>query len=104
MATRPRRGSARPHAAYPLKPQAAAIETNLTIYTTRRIYHVILRSRGRAMREVQFYYPEDSDRHGQGRCRSGAGASRQAAASNANPRDSGGGEDPAAGPAQLNFG
>jgi P-type conjugative transfer protein TrbG len=34
------------------------IETNLTIYTTVRIYHLILHSGGRALQEVQFYYPE----------------------------------------------
>lgn len=45
-----------PHLA--VKPQAAGIQTNLTIYTTRHIYHVILRSRGNhAMQEVEFYYP-----------------------------------------------
>jgi P-type conjugative transfer protein TrbG len=46
-----------PHIA--LKPQAAGLETNLTIYTTRHIYHLVLRSRGRAMQEVEFYYPDD---------------------------------------------
>ena len=46
-----------PHIA--LKPQAPGIETNLTIYTTRHIYHLILRSGGRAMQEVEFYYPEE---------------------------------------------
>jgi len=46
-----------PHIA--LKPQASGLETNLTIYTTRHIYHLILRSRGRAMQEVEFYYPDD---------------------------------------------
>jgi type IV secretion system protein VirB9 len=46
-----------PHIA--LKPQAAGIETNLTIYTTKHIYHLILRSRGRAMQEVEFYYPDE---------------------------------------------
>ena len=46
-----------PHIA--LKPQAAGIETNLTIYTTRHIYHLVLRSRGRAMQEVEFYYPDE---------------------------------------------
>ena len=46
-----------PHIA--LKPQAPGIETNLTIYTTRHIYHLILRSRGRAMQEVEFYYPDE---------------------------------------------
>jgi type IV secretion system protein TrbG len=46
-----------PHIA--LKPQAVGLETNLTIYTTRHIYHLVLRSRGRAMQEVEFYYPDD---------------------------------------------
>ncbi len=45
-----------PHLA--VKPQMPGIETNLTIYTTVRIYHLILRSGGRALQEVQFYYPE----------------------------------------------
>ena len=47
-----------PHLA--VKPQAPGIETNLTIYTTKHIYHMILRSRGsRAMQEVEFYYPDE---------------------------------------------
>ncbi|HVB81791.1 MAG TPA: P-type conjugative transfer protein TrbG [Candidatus Binataceae bacterium] len=47
-----------PHLA--VKPKAAGIATNLTIYTTRHIYHLILRSRpGREMQEVEFYYPVD---------------------------------------------
>jgi type IV secretion system protein TrbG len=45
-----------PHLA--VKPQMPGIETNLTIYTTVRIYHLTLRSGGRALQEVQFYYPE----------------------------------------------
>jgi type IV secretion system protein TrbG len=45
-----------PHLA--VKPQLPGIETNLTIYTTVRIYHLVLRSGGRALQEVQFYYPE----------------------------------------------
>jgi len=52
-----------PHSPVPhlaLKPQAPGIETNLTIYTTRHIYHLLLRSRaGHAMREVEFYYPDE---------------------------------------------
>ncbi|MGH7812400.1 MAG: P-type conjugative transfer protein TrbG [Candidatus Binataceae bacterium] len=45
-----------PHLA--VKPQIAGIETNLTIYTTKHIYHMMLRSRrSRAMQEVEFYYP-----------------------------------------------
>lgn len=46
-----------PHMA--VKPQVPGIETNLTIYTTRHIYHLLLHSRGRAMQEVEFYYPEE---------------------------------------------
>src|SRR5215469_12701741 len=46
-----------PHLA--VKPQSPGIETNLTIYTTRHIYHLILRSRGRALQEVEFYYPDE---------------------------------------------
>jgi type IV secretion system protein TrbG len=46
-----------PHLA--VKPQLSGIETNLTIYTTRHIYHLILRSRGHAMQEVEFYYPNE---------------------------------------------
>ena len=37
-----------------------AIQTNLTIYTTKHIYHLLLRSRGsHAMQEVEFYYPDE---------------------------------------------
>jgi type IV secretion system protein VirB9 len=46
-----------PHLA--VKPQSPGLETNLTIYTTRHIYHLILRSRGRALQEVEFYYPDE---------------------------------------------
>lgn len=47
-----------PHLA--VKPQAPGIQTNLTIYTTKHIYHLLLRSRGsRAMQEVEFYYPDE---------------------------------------------
>ena len=46
-----------PHVA--LKPQAPGIETNLTIYTTRHIYHLTLHSGARSMQEVEFYYPEE---------------------------------------------
>jgi len=45
-----------PHLA--VKPQFPGIET-LTIYTTKHIYHLLLRSRGRAMQEVEFYYPDE---------------------------------------------
>jgi type IV secretion system protein VirB9 len=46
-----------PHLA--VKPQLAGLETNLTIYTTKHIYHLLLRARGHALREVEFYYPEE---------------------------------------------
>src|SRR5579875_1543069 len=47
-----------PHLA--VKPKAPGIATNLTIYTTRHIYHLNLRSRpGHEMQEVEFYYPND---------------------------------------------
>jgi len=47
-----------PHLA--VKPQTPGIGTNLTIYTTKHIYHVLLRSRGsHAMQEVEFYYPDE---------------------------------------------
>ncbi len=47
-----------PHLA--IKPQASGIATNLTIYTTRHIYHLQLRARaGHAMQEVEFYYPDE---------------------------------------------
>jgi type IV secretion system protein TrbG len=46
-----------PHLA--VKPQAPTIATNLTIYTTKHIYHLLLRSRGLAMQEVEFYYPDE---------------------------------------------
>jgi type IV secretion system protein VirB9 len=47
-----------PHLA--LKPQTASISTNLTIYTTKHIYHLMLRSRpGHEMQEVRFYYPDE---------------------------------------------
>jgi type IV secretion system protein VirB9 len=46
-----------PHLA--VKPQALGIATNLTVYTTKHIYHLQLRSRGRAIQEVEFYYPDE---------------------------------------------
>jgi len=47
-----------PHLA--IKPTAAGISTNLTIYTTKHIYHLMLRSRvGHQIQEVAFYYPEE---------------------------------------------
>jgi P-type conjugative transfer protein TrbG len=42
-----------------VKPQIPGIETNLTIYTTKHIYHLLLRSRRRAAQEVEFYYPNE---------------------------------------------
>jgi type IV secretory pathway VirB9-like protein len=44
-----------PHLA--IKPQLPSIATNLTIYTTKHIYHLLLRSRGRAMQEVEARCP-----------------------------------------------
>ena len=50
-----------PHLA--IKPTAGGISTNLTIYTTRHIYHLMLRSRaGHEMQQVAFYYPEELER------------------------------------------
>jgi len=47
-----------PHVA--IKPQVPGIKTNLAIYTTRHIYHLILRSRpGHSVEEVEFYYPDE---------------------------------------------
>ena len=46
-----------PHLA--VKPQAPGVATNLTVYTTKHIYHLLLRSGGHAMQEVEFYYPEE---------------------------------------------
>jgi len=47
-----------PHLA--IKPAAGGISTNLTIYTTRHIYHLMLRSRaGHEMQQVAFYYPDE---------------------------------------------
>ena len=47
-----------PHIA--IKPQAPGIRTNLTIYTTRHIYHLSLRSRpGHSTEQVAFYYPDE---------------------------------------------
>ena len=46
-----------PHLA--VKPQLPGLETNLTIYTTKHIYHLLLRARGHALREVEFYYPDE---------------------------------------------
>jgi type IV secretion system protein VirB9 len=47
-----------PHLA--VKPQAPGIQTNLTIYTTKHIYHLLLRSRAsHAVQEVEFYYPDE---------------------------------------------
>jgi len=47
-----------PHVA--VKPQLPGIRTNLTIYTTRHIYHLTLRSKpSRGVEQVAFYYPDE---------------------------------------------
>ena len=47
-----------PHLA--TKPQAPGIQTNLTISTTKHIYHLLLGcGGGHAMQEVEFYYPDE---------------------------------------------
>jgi type IV secretion system protein TrbG len=46
-----------PHLA--LKPQVPGIETNLTVYTTKHIYHLVARARGHSFEEVEFYYPDE---------------------------------------------
>jgi P-type conjugative transfer protein TrbG len=46
-----------PHLA--VKPQVPGIETNMTIYATEHIYHLLLHSRGHAMQELEFYYPDE---------------------------------------------
>lgn len=47
-----------PHLA--IKPQAPGIRTNLTIYSTRHIYHLSLRSRAaHGIEQVAFYYPDE---------------------------------------------
>ena len=88
-----------PHLA--VKPQVPGIETNLTIYTTKHIYHLLLRSRGHAMQEVEFYYPDEL---------SGAMKAADAAAASAKQEaaDPPGDSDnvvkvAAVDPAQLNF-
>jgi type IV secretion system protein TrbG len=84
-----------PHLA--VKPQLAGLETNLTIYTTKHIYHLLLRSRGHALREVQFYYPDEL---------LAAMQEADAAAKNAaDPASDSNSVNPAAhvNPAQLNF-
>jgi P-type conjugative transfer protein TrbG len=91
-----------PHLA--VKPQLAGIETNLTIYTTRHIYHLLLRSRGRAMQEVEFYYPDDLLAAIAAADQAHAKAEQEAAADPPSA-DSGGGvvKVAAVDPAQLNF-
>ena len=85
-----------PHLA--VKPQLAGLETNLTIYTTKHIYHLLLRARGHALREVQFYYPDEL---------LAAMQEADAAAKNAraDPASAGNNVNPVAdvNPAQLNF-
>ena len=57
MATPASSGASVPHLV--LKPEIDGIATNLTIYTTKRIYHLDVRAGGHAMTEVEFYFPED---------------------------------------------
>jgi type IV secretion system protein TrbG len=61
MATPASSGDPRNHVPHlAMKPQAPGIETNLTIYTTKHMYHMLLRSRGsHAIQEVEFYYPDE---------------------------------------------
>jgi type IV secretion system protein TrbG len=60
LATPPSSGDPRQLIAHiALKPQLAGIATNLTVYTTKHIYHLGLRARGHALDEVAFYYPEE---------------------------------------------
>ena len=95
-----------PHIA--LKPQAPGIETNLTIYTTRHIYHLVLRSHARAMQEVEFYYPEEllaamrdgRRRHGEGEAGDRARDRNRSARRHATAASS---RSPAVDPSQLNF-
>jgi type IV secretion system protein VirB9 len=42
-----------------VKPELPGLDTNLTIYTTRRIYHLDLHGHGKGMQEVEFYYPQE---------------------------------------------
>jgi P-type conjugative transfer protein TrbG len=42
-----------------VKPKAAGIATNLVILTSRHTYHLTLKSGGRYMPRVAFYYPEE---------------------------------------------
>lgn len=42
-----------------VKPEIAGIATDLTIYGTRHIYRIDLRSFGKPMHAVGFYYPDD---------------------------------------------
>jgi type IV secretion system protein TrbG len=57
MATPASSGNAIPHLV--LKPEISGIQTSLTIYTTRRIYHYNIRASGRPMDEVESYYPDE---------------------------------------------
>lgn len=89
-----------PHLA--VKPQMAGIETNLTIYTTKHIYHLLLRSRGRVMQEVEFYYPDELLAAMAAADQAHAKAEQEAAADA--PADDGGVVKAVAiDPAQLNF-
>jgi type IV secretion system protein TrbG len=42
-----------------VKPEMTGMATDLTIYGTRHIYRIDLRSSGKPMRAVGFYYPDD---------------------------------------------
>jgi type IV secretion system protein VirB9 len=42
-----------------VKPEMAGIATDLTIYGTKHIYRIDLRSSGKPMRSVEFYYPDE---------------------------------------------
>ncbi len=88
-----------PHLA--VKPQVPGIETNLTIYTTKHIYHLLLWSRGRAMQEVEFYYPEELSEAMKAADAAAAGAKQEAADPPGDPDNAV--KVAAVDPAQLNF-
>jgi type IV secretion system protein TrbG len=90
-----------PHIA--LKPQAERIATNLTVYTTRHIYHLLLRSGGRPLQEVEFYYPDELL---QAMRDADTGATQGKSATTLNPGANGGVSTvgvAAVDPSQLNF-
>ncbi len=88
-----------PHLA--VKPQVPGIETNLTIYTTKHIYHLLLHSRGRAMQEVEFYYPDELIVAMKDADATAANAKQEAADSPGDPDDSV--KVASVDPAQINF-